>query len=92
MTVKMTYTRESKREHTLTSAYLPYDSYEPNKGLREVIHDCCRNELHLIFGYDTSEYHTIWRAWISTHKENVQWYNWLAHILIFLIKVTSLLF
>ena len=42
---------------TLTSAYLPYDSYELNKGLREVIHGCCRNKLHLIFGCNASEHH-----------------------------------
>lgn len=60
VTVKMTYTRERKWEHNLTSAYLPYDSHEPNKWLREVTHNCCRNKLHLIFGCDTSEHHIIW--------------------------------
>jgi hypothetical protein len=60
MTVKKTYTTGSKRKLTLTSAYPPYNSYELNKGLREVIHACCRNKLHLIFGCDTSEHHIIW--------------------------------
>jgi len=62
MTVNMTYTRGSKRELTITSAYIPYDSYEPNKGLSEVIHDCCRNKLHLIFGCNTNEHHIIWES------------------------------
>jgi hypothetical protein len=55
----MTYTRVSKRELTLTSTYFPYDSYESNKGLSEIIHDCCKNKQHLIFGHDTSEHHII---------------------------------
>jgi len=71
MTVKMTYTRVSKRELTLTSAYFPYDSYEPNKGLREVIIDCCRKNC--ISPLDVTPVNTTLYggAWTSTHEENV---------------------
>jgi hypothetical protein len=59
-TEKMTYTRgRSKRELNLTSAYLPYNSFEPTKWLREAILYCCRNKLCFISGCDTSEHYII---------------------------------
>jgi hypothetical protein len=70
-TVRMTYTRGgSKRERTVTSAYLPYDSDEPppSKGLR-VVDYCSRNKLQLI-GCDASAHHIIWGTRTSIHKEN----------------------
>jgi hypothetical protein len=62
MTVRVTYIRGgSKRELTVTSAYLPYDSDEPppSKGLREVVDYCSRNKLQLIVGCDANANHII---------------------------------
>jgi hypothetical protein len=62
-TVRVTYIRGgSKRQLTVTMAYLPYDSDEPplSKKLREVIDCCSRNKLQLIVGCDASAHHIIW--------------------------------
>jgi hypothetical protein len=61
--VRVTYIRGvSKRELTVTSAYLPYDSEEPppSKGLREVVDYYSRNKLQLIVGCDANAHHIIW--------------------------------
>jgi hypothetical protein len=60
----------------------------PFKVLSEVIDYCSRNKFQLIFGCDATAHHILWGAWTSIHKQAV----WgLAQILIFLIKVNSLL-
>ena len=82
----MTYTRGgSKRELTVISAYLSYDSDEPPlfRGLREVIDYCGRSKLQLIIGCDASAHHII------RGSRNIN--PWLAQIVIFLIKVMKLL-
>jgi hypothetical protein len=60
--VRVTYIRGDKRELTVTSTYLPYDSDEPlpSKGLREVVDYCSRNKLQLIVGCDANAHHIIW--------------------------------
>jgi hypothetical protein len=71
-TFRMTYTRGgSKKEITVTLAYLPYDSDEPplSKGLREVIEYCrinCSSSLDVMPTYTT----LYEGARTSTHKEN----------------------
>jgi hypothetical protein len=62
VTVMVTYTRGSKSELIVTSAYLPYDSDEPprSKGLMEVIDYCSRNKFQLIIGCDANAHHIIW--------------------------------
>ena len=58
--VKMTYTiGGSKRELTVTLAYLPHNLDKPpaSKGLREVVDYCSRNKLKLIYGCDTNAHH-----------------------------------
>ena len=74
-TVKMTYTRGSTRELSVTSAYLPYDSDEtlPSEGLRTsltfVVGINCSSSL------DVMPMHTtiFGGAWTSVHEENASW-------------------
>jgi hypothetical protein len=57
----MTTTGGSKRELTVTSAYLPHKSYEltPAKRVREVGDYCGRNTPQLIAGHNNNARHII---------------------------------
>jgi hypothetical protein len=65
MLVRVTYTRGgSKRELTVTSAYLPYDADKPplSKGVRKAVDYCSRNIVQLIDGCDANTHHIIWES------------------------------
>jgi hypothetical protein len=71
--VMMTYTRGgNRREITVTSAYLPYDSDEPPplKRFRKVIDYCSTNKCSS--SLDVMPVHTTLygEVWTGTHEEN----------------------
>jgi hypothetical protein len=78
-TVRLIYTRgESCEEHTIASAYLPYDSDEPppTKELRNVIDYCCSRKSDSSLG--VMPLHTTYYggALAPIPEEKASWNIW----------------